>query len=179
MRCLSYRLIKIHRQFTSASLLCDKASLKKCLKMIVENLRSIETRDESSYVLSEYDSLVGMAYRRWQWTCWTITELVNWNWSIPYYLLSLYMLPGNASRHPTSAANLFPRFLHEPCIVLPKCTPRAVFLLVSLRSSYVIRLMVVILVVKRASSRRPLSHARRRGFAALRLLACPARDHFR
>ncbi len=27
MRCLSYRLKKIHRKFTSAYLLCDKASL--------------------------------------------------------------------------------------------------------------------------------------------------------
>jgi hypothetical protein len=27
MRCLSYRLIKIHRRFTSAYLLCDKACL--------------------------------------------------------------------------------------------------------------------------------------------------------
>jgi hypothetical protein len=27
MRCLSHRIIKIHRQFTSAYLLCDKASL--------------------------------------------------------------------------------------------------------------------------------------------------------
>ncbi len=27
MRCLSYRLIKIHRKFTSAYLLCDKAAL--------------------------------------------------------------------------------------------------------------------------------------------------------
>jgi hypothetical protein len=28
MRCLSYRLINIHRNFTSADLLCDKASLR-------------------------------------------------------------------------------------------------------------------------------------------------------
>jgi hypothetical protein len=29
MRCLTYLLIKIHRKFTSAYLLCDKASLRK------------------------------------------------------------------------------------------------------------------------------------------------------
>jgi hypothetical protein len=29
IRCLSYRLIKIHRKFTSADLLCDEVSLKK------------------------------------------------------------------------------------------------------------------------------------------------------
>jgi hypothetical protein len=29
MRCLSYRLIKIHRKSTSAYLLCDKASLRR------------------------------------------------------------------------------------------------------------------------------------------------------
>jgi hypothetical protein len=28
MRCLSYRLIKIHRKFSSAYLFCDKASLR-------------------------------------------------------------------------------------------------------------------------------------------------------
>ncbi len=31
MRCLRYRLIRIHRKFTSAYLLCDKASLNETL----------------------------------------------------------------------------------------------------------------------------------------------------
>jgi hypothetical protein len=29
MRCLNYRLIKMHRKFTSDYLLCDKASLRR------------------------------------------------------------------------------------------------------------------------------------------------------
>ncbi len=35
MRCLSYRVIKIHRKFTSAYLLCDKASLRaqRCIEV--------------------------------------------------------------------------------------------------------------------------------------------------
>ncbi len=33
MRCLSYRIIKIHRKFTSAYLLCDKASLTTNMAM--------------------------------------------------------------------------------------------------------------------------------------------------
>jgi hypothetical protein len=62
MRCLSYRLIKIHRKFTSAYLLCDKASLTMILAMILSSFGSVNRKGKcfffscslENYVFDEY-----------------------------------------------------------------------------------------------------------------------------